>query len=144
MLKTIRDEYVRLIGECTNGYGAGYFLYDITNNGIPELWIKSGGCEADYELLVYNYNNSYEDGIRLLYKCDADHSSFYQGDNYIIKLYAHMGYANWTKLTYDGWNIVVSNIYNEYISDNEDYLSPEEPKIHLYSLSNKEPIIKAF
>lgn len=35
-----------------------YFLYDITGNGLPELWIKSGACEADYQMMVYTIDGS--------------------------------------------------------------------------------------
>lgn len=141
LLKTIRDEYVRLIGECTGSYETGYFLYDIDGNGIPELWIKTGECEADYQLFVYTYNN----GSRQIYNGDAGHTTFYvdKDNNSVFKIYAHMGYARWEVLTYDGQKINSNEFYEEDISDTDyDYTTPTEGKlVNLYPLNNKRPIM---
>ena len=32
---------------------SAYFLYDITGDKNPELWVKTGACEADYQMNVY-------------------------------------------------------------------------------------------
>lgn len=141
LLKTIRDEYVRLIGECTSSYETGYFLYDIDGDGIPELWIKTGECEADYQLFVYTYNN----GSRQIYNGDAGHTTFYvdKDNNSVFKIYAHMGYARWEVLTYDGQKINSNELYEEDISDTDyDYTTPTEGKlVNLYPLNNKRPIM---
>lgn len=34
-------------------FNFGYFLYDITNDGKPELWISIGSCEATTKLMAY-------------------------------------------------------------------------------------------
>lgn len=119
-----------------------YFLYDITKDGIPELWIKVGTCEADYTLMVYTYENG-------LYKtiCEkaAGHSVFYKGNDYILQQYAHQGVAAWIKLTYDGNMIIEKTIFEENtIGTDNDYKMPTEQIIELYTFNNELPIKKAF
>jgi hypothetical protein len=142
LLKTIKDEYITLlnINNLSNGdYEEGYFLHDIDNDGIPEIWIKSGTCRADTRMLVYQYNN----GIRKIY--DAGAGSFYKGEGYVLDVYGQMGYATWKKLTYNGFSITSTIIYEEDINDtNRDYREPEEKYINFYPLNNKQPILNAF
>ena len=141
LLNTIKDEYVRLIDGFTDNYDNEYFLYDIDGNGITELWIKTGTGEADYRLLTYTYNN----GIKKIYEGNAGHTSFYQGDGYIISLFGQMGYATWEKLTYNGKGIVATTVFQEDISGTgRDYREPNEKWIKMYPSSNKKPIIDAF
>ena len=148
----IRDEYLRLLSDnkadnSDFGYSdTGYFLFDLDDNGIPELWIKSGTCEADYRILVYTYGN----GSRKVYDESAGHTSFYKGDGYVLKVYGYMGMTNWDKLTYNGFTITETTIYagdSTYEGDDdveEDAIEPEEQLIKLYSLTNKQPVMNAF
>ena len=60
-----------------NAYGdplvhAEYFLYDITGDGEPELWIKCGSCEADIDLWVYSFENDKVRKILSDYGRDTD------------------------------------------------------------------------
>lgn len=141
LLKTISDEYIKLVDTFPYSSEAGYFLFDINKNGIPELWLKTGMYEAEYQLRVYSYDTE----IKLLYTDDAGHSEFYQGNDYLIKLYAHMGDARWDKLSYDGDRIVSTTIFQEDISGTDrDYSEPTEKRIELYSYTDKKPILDAF
>lgn len=141
LLKTISDEYIKMVDTFPYSSEAGYFLFDIDKNGVPELWLKTGMYEAEYQLRVYTY----ETEIQLLYTDDAGHSEFYQGDDYIIKLYAHMGDARWNKLSYDGDKIVSTQIFQEDISGTDrEYSEPSEKRIELFSYSDKQPILDAF
>ena len=79
--------------------GSEYFLYDITGDGIPELWLKEGGYEAEYELKVFD-----KDG-NLIYQGGAWHTSFYKGNNYIISYMAAQGEYEISKLTYSNGKI---------------------------------------
>lgn len=145
LLKTIRDEYVKLLSanrkDRSDYSEEGYFLFDINNNGIPELWIQSGECEADFRLLVFTYDN----GIKTLYNDDAGHSSFYIGYGCILRTWGHMGYATWDELTYNGSTITSTKVFEEDINGtNRDYTEPEGEYIKLYPLTNKQPILNAF
>lgn len=104
-----------------------YFFFDINRDGTPELWVKTGTCEADYMLHVYTYDN----GMRQIYEGGAGHSSFYSGTNYIIQICAHMGYSSWSKIYYDG-KIKEKEIFSEYIEGSaDDYKEPKEPFIQM-------------
>ena len=141
MKKTIRDEYIKLLSA---EQGDGYFLYDIDRNGTPELWIKTGEYEAEYMMKVYTYKN----GVKLLYSDDAGHTSYYQGNGYILSEWGHQGFVSRQKLTYNGTSITSTTVYEVAFAGDEDedeaYHAPTEKYISLYSLSNKQPIMNAF
>ncbi|MGN1375438.1 MAG: hypothetical protein ACI4V5_02670 [Prevotella sp.] len=135
---TICDEYERLLNENSRqASDCSYFLYDIDRDNIPELWIKTGNCEADYRLLVYTYH----DGIKQLYDDGAGHSCLYKGKGYILQVYAHMGVAFWNKLTYKNGRISARIIYEENILDTDrDYTEPKEKEIMMYPSEDKQHI----
>jgi hypothetical protein len=49
------------------------FFFDITGDGVPEVWMVTDDCEADRMVLVY----SLSDWGRELYRDTAGHSLFY-------------------------------------------------------------------
>lgn len=53
--KSVIDSLVKMKNE--KGTLSYYFFYDITGNGMPEIWIKTGTCEANYSLNVYTVTN---------------------------------------------------------------------------------------
>lgn len=115
-------------------YDDEFFTYDIDNDDIPELWIKSGTCEADYILLIYKYTKN---GVRKVYRGGAGHSGFYMGDGYILQTDMHMGYAYWYKYTFDGKEIKRDQVFYEDISNvDRDYTMPKEEKIVLKTLES--------
>ena len=124
----------------------GYFVYDITGDGIPELWIKYGTCEADYTIRVCAYDK--DCNYKTIWESNAGHCCFYEGNGCILQIYAHMGEAFWTKLTYNGKKIVETTIYEENVNEVDDegnhfyrdYKTPTEKYIELNSFHNVEPI----
>ena len=105
----------------------GYFLFDITGDKVPELWLLTDDCEASRELLVY----SVSDRDNALYRCYAGHSSYYQGKGYVLKIVAHMGHAEWYKLRWNGTRIVSRKVFSEYTPT--DYREPSESPLHYLS-----------
>ena len=154
VLRTIRDEYIRLLSANTitgSDYDEGYFLYDIDNNGIPELWIKNGTCEADYVLHVYTY----KDGIKKIGELWAGHiGGYYKGNGYLLRSGGQMGYYFYEKLAYNGTSITETTVYEEEYDFEKEVSVPtkgdkryvDEAKIEItfYSLSNKQPILNTF
>lgn len=60
-----------------------YFLYDITKDGIPELWVISDKYECAHGrgLTVYTYNH----GLMSLYKdCSSSFHEYYGGNGYVM------------------------------------------------------------
>lgn len=96
------------------------FFFDITGDGVPEVWMVTDDCEADRMVLVY----SLSDWGRELYRDTAGHSLFYAGNGYVVRQEAHMGYAHWYRLRWYGNEIVSEKAFDEFTGG--DYTSPSE------------------
>ena len=135
-------------GELIFGW-INYFLYDITCDGIPELWVAYGKSEAGHLLRVCTYDK--DCNYKTIWESNAGHCSYYEGNGYILQIYAHMGEAFWTKLTYNGKKIVETSIYEETVVEIDDegnycyrdYKTPTEKYIELHSFHDVEPIKRA-
>lgn len=126
-------------------YICNYFLYDITGDGIPELWINSGTCEADYKLSVYTY----DDGLIAIdegTEGDAGHSAFLIGDDYILQVRGHMGYQSWSKITYNSGKLESEVVFEDNLNETgkEDYTEPSEEQVEWYSYDDAMPIVSMF
>lgn len=132
-INIIYNEYIKVLKK--HEYG-GCFLFDITKDGIPELWVTAyDESEKELEwpaLHIFTITNS-----RARKLCDATSGgSYYQGDDYII--------ANWNwigddfaliKLTYNGNKIVEERI-RFYTWEEEDNLHISEPKIFQFNIDD--------
>lgn len=136
--KRISEAYIQKLKEHAKGeyMRCEYFLFDITKDGIPELWIVSGTCEADCELTTYTHD------LKKIYQTSAMHSGFYKGNDYILKVGGHMGYSTWIKLYYDGNNIQEKKVFEE--EGVEDYTKPKEKEITITDCNDITPIRNAF
>ena len=118
-----------------------YFLFDITGDGIPELWVRSGTCEADYMLYVYRYGIGQ---LELMHSTGAGHSSFYCGEDYVLQVMAHMGEAGWYKIELSGSELSEELVYEESdIESSDEYAQPVEPDAHMYNYDVTWPIASA-
>ncbi len=85
LLEDFGEDYANLL-ECS------YLVYDIDKDGIPELVLKVGTCEADYTGTVYTCRDG-----QAIYVGDLNlgHCAIYSDpkENGIITYYGHMGYA---------------------------------------------------
>lgn len=80
-------------------YSCSYSVFDIDKDGTPELFLKAGTCEADYQLKLYRYANGSADCFATL---GAGHAVFCGlGDQkaFLIAV-GHMGYEVVTKYSY--------------------------------------------
>ena len=113
-----------------------YFLYDITQDEIPELWIIIGTCEAEKRLYVFTYKK----GIECIFQDSAFHTGYYQGKDYVLALWTHMDYAGCGKITYNSKNgeLKRDELFNEISIDR--LVKPKEPEIEMYNYDNKQPI----
>ena len=118
-----------------------YFLYDITRDGIPELWVVFGTYEMNTTLRVYSCQNG---KCKHIYETSAGHSVYYEGSNYILVVWALQGSASWTKLKYINGRIIEDSVFEENnIDSSEDYTVPKEKECRMYSHRNIQPIKKA-
>lgn len=135
------DFFIQVLKENAVGEGKSceYFLFDITNDGIPELWVVSGTCEADRQLKVYSHDS------KEIFNKGASHSTFHKGNDYVLQVGAHMNIAAWTKLYYDSGKVCEHVVFDEDISETGGgYTEPTDPLIELIPYDNVQPIKKAF
>lgn len=94
-----------------------YAVYDIDKNGIPELLIKSGTCEADYKTFFYSYDGN---EVKSAGEEWSGHTSYYSypGDNGIVQYNAHMGFAAAYRYSLGNDGIVFEN--EKLFEDNLD------------------------
>lgn len=137
-LDRIRQGYIQVLQEKAqiDEYGE-YFLYDITQDGTPELWVSAGTCNADTETYVYSVN---DDEVYLAY--EASWGTYYRGSDYIIIANGHMGYGWWNKVTYDENQFSETEVFTEDISNDSiaDYKTPPEPLITTHPLNDYDAI----
>ena len=148
--QAIKDSYISIIDihsskdEDDEWWSPCYFLYDITNDGIPELWlmIKDRTVNTiDASLLVYTYT---EKGVKSLFNGSFGHpyhNYLCKGNGYILKVFAHMGEACWSKYTYKNGAITEQVVFTEELNGpQEDYTEPSESEVNTIELTNRTPI----
>ena len=137
--QSVKRTYIKKVNSL-RGYGDnyGYFLTDITGDGIPELWVKYGTCEADYMLDVYTYSKS---GLKRILRTNAGHTEYfgYPGGSYVIAHWAHMGYEAITRITYSGKSLRNKVIY-ESPGEVSDYQILKEPIFDFIPFTNTREI----
>lgn len=143
-------DYAEYNFSAIDGY---YFLYDVTGDGIPELWVTSyyydeGYCTDDYVLLhAYTYEN---EKLRRIYSGYDGFLSFHDCGNYLLGVWQLGDIAipyQWFKFTYDGMNLTTKVIFSEYLNDphtqeiiKRERTKPNEPEIKTYKVTDKSPI----
>lgn len=105
-----------------------YYLYDIDKNGIPELIIKFGSCEADYHGTIYTYDEG--QGVKTLDTFGMGHMSLYSypDGNGILLYQGHMGYACMEVASIENNILSMNTIFEEtldYEQSADDYTPPE-------------------
>ncbi len=65
-----------------------YFLYDITGDGEPELWVKCGSCEADIDLWVYTSENG---NVRKILSTYGGHTDFFINEDGVSSITCNTG-----------------------------------------------------
>lgn len=122
-----------------------YFLFDITGDGIPELWIESGDSEPEHAISVYTYNQKFA-VLDAGEKGNAAFSSFYRGKDYILQVYGHWGDFSGTKITYRNGKLKYEVIFEESLkeSDEEEHTEVSEPAVEAYSFDDTEPVVRMF
>lgn len=133
----------KIAGKDGRGY-CGYFLADMDNDDMPELFVKSGHCEADFKMDVYTIK---EGRVHCIYKTTAGHRDFQQGSGYLIMVEAQTGTYYSCKLMMKNGKIeeepMVCMDASVPISD-FDYPEYSEPQIEFYDHTNVQPIKDAF
>jgi len=96
-----------------------YHLYDIDKDGIPEIFIEYGDCEAAYYTKVYTYKN---ETVILVGDYHSGHSCLYTWpeENAALYVWGHMGYAEMNKISIADGELAFKSVLKEDISENPD------------------------
>ena len=105
-----------------------YGLYDIDKDGVPELFIRFGNCEAAYVAEVYTYRDL---DVVNIGEFGFGHSGLYSwpGENAVVLEGGHMGYHWMSKLSVQDGELVtaVEDLFYEDINGTDnDYTSVDE------------------
>lgn len=84
-----------------------YFLYDITGDSIPELWVSSGSCEANTQLTIYTNENG---KTRQIYNGDGGHSDYFVFNGELVCVMCNTGSGAVITYQYDKERIVDKTI----------------------------------
>lgn len=103
-----------------------YCLYDVDKDGIPELFVKYGDCEADYYSVCYTFRDGL---VAAIGDFPSGHSSLYTwpGENAVIYSWGHMGTGEMEKLSIqDGQLVFTEDLYQEaeWNEESLDYTDP--------------------
>lgn len=81
-------------------YSCNYVIYDIDENGVPEMFVKVGTCEADYEYRVFTMSDEAL-GVVLIDTLPAGHASIcgIQTKGAFLLWGGHQGYEWISKVT---------------------------------------------
>lgn len=108
-----------------NSVDVTYTLYDMDYDGIPELLVHYGTCEADFRIAIYTYRNN---GLKLVSDgLHGGHTSFGYDyvANQIVLCEGHMGFGNmyWYDLDDSGnLRFLIDTDYFEFAGeDTPDY-----------------------
>lgn len=123
------------------GYGVdGYYLYDVDKDEVPELIVKFGTCEADYDGRLYTL-----DGEHAVYvgEFPLGHSGLATcpSQNGVILNYGHMGGAYMQKMTLKNGELEFEELLSETLGDDPDasYTLPGEVIPGADTLSEMKP-----
>lgn len=97
-----------------------YMLYDMDGNGVPELIIRNGTCEADYMFEFYSYN----DGIISCGSVGAGHSELAipNDEKGLLLCYQQMGYSSRWLLTMQNYKVNKTTVFEGREADESEKL----------------------
>ena len=104
LLTAFRSQYPKDRSDCS------YCLYDLNGDMIPELFVKLGTCEADFEYSVFTFTEAGAEEIGTLSGSHAALGGLY-GQNACLLQTAIQGYESVTKVTMVGRSLTQQVIY---------------------------------
>ena len=120
----ILQDTVTRYEETMGGDYLTYGLVDLDGDGILELCVMEGTCEADFIWQVYTLEDSRAKSIGAF---GGSHSVLYtDGEPGLLCLHGQMDVEEIERITYDGQYISSSIIQSRQLEPGEDYSEPGE------------------
>lgn len=101
-----------------------YCLYDVDKDGVPELFVRYGTCEADFTTQCYTWRDGQ---IVCIGEFRSGHSALYTcpGKSAVLRAAGHMGYAELYEYPMEGGRLTEEReIFSE--EDVQDYTPTDE------------------
>lgn len=145
--KEIIDAYTNILNDYAkkgkdSTYGYLFFLYDITGDGLPELWIQVEGDrddELNCKLLVYKFKDGATSKIYQKSVGHPAHHSFIEVNDCVCLSFEHMGSSQIEKYEYKNGEIQTKVIYSkESYDDKEDSEKPFGKELETYEITDRE------
>ena len=103
-----------------------YALYDMDKDGVPELLVRVGDCEANYEGRIYSYANG---GCLPLGVVGLGHGRFWtdpEGEGLIVA-YGHMGICSALRIWFDEEGMQNEKLYQMDLNEQPEFSSYPTP-----------------
>ena len=121
VLQSTEYEYEETMGGDYLTYG----LCDLDGDGVLEMLVMEGTCEADFIWHVYTVG---EMGAKEVGSFGGGHSKLYLDDeDGVLCVYGQMGHERIDRITYDGQYISIHTLQEQDLADGEAYSGPGSP-----------------
>ena len=131
---TYLAEYGPIIDAAYSKYYDGiqvmnYYFYDIDKDGVKELLVQNGTCEADYTYQAYTIQNNKS---KYLGEISGFHTVFYKDENggkekYIIQVQGYMMGETISHIEINNGKIESKEVSNRQLGQSEEYYSNPYP-----------------
>jgi len=102
-----------------------YMLYDVDDNGVKELLVLAGTCEADYMWRIYTIVNN---EVQYMDEIFGGHSMLFAcPEGGLYNMMGHMGCEEIYRVMYTNQAFTEELISSKELAEDEDYSNPGEP-----------------
>ena len=118
VLENTEYQYEETMGSDSLDYG----LCDLDGDGVYEMIVKEGTCEADFVWRVYTIS---ETGAKDVGSFGGSHSLLYTDDEPgLLCVYGQMGHEEIVRVSYDGQYISLQTLVSQDLAPGEEYTKP--------------------
>ena len=118
VLENTEYQYEETMGSDYLDYG----LCDLDGDGVYEMIVKEGTCEADFVWRVYTIS---ETGAKDVGSFGGSHSLLYTDDEPgLLCVYGQMGHEEIVRVNYDGQYISLQTLVSQDLAPGEEYTKP--------------------
>ncbi len=124
--KTFHNKINELKGETRQVLGddvfesvpsVGYFIYDIDNDSVPELFVRFGTCEADYFMKAYKCEGTTAKEVAYTFSGHTSYASMPEMG--MVSIWGHMGYYSIGKMTLTADGFKGEEVYSQELNAGE-------------------------
>lgn len=103
-------------------YACSYTLFDVDKDGIPELLLKAGTCEADFEYRLFQHDPNLS--VAMCFQTTSGSHTYPCGlgtEQAFLLVAGHMGVETVTKASYDGTSYTEEVLFHGEVQEYHDF-----------------------